>query len=46
MRQGRMTLPPFSAYHPMRIGYLHTFLVGKYLGWGAFGEPSMQMDGI
>jgi hypothetical protein len=46
MRQDRMTLPRLSAYHPMRLGYLHTSLVGKYLGWGAFGELSMQMDGI
>lgn len=46
IHQDRMNLPLSSAYHPVKTGCLHTSLVGKYQGWGAFGGLSRLTVGI
>lgn len=46
IHQDRTNLLQSSAYRPGRTGCLHTSLVGKYQGWGAFGGLSRPMVGI
>ena len=46
IHQDRTILPRSSAYRPGRTGCLHTSLVGRYQGWGAFGGLSRLMVGI
>ena len=46
MHRDRMNLPLSSAYRPVRIGCLHTSLVGRYRGWGAFGGLSRRTVGM
>ena len=46
IHRDRMNPLQSSAYRPGRTGYLHTSLVGKYQGWGAFGGLNRLMVGI